>query len=64
MEFKGLVTDYKRYSFEGLTADEVTNVIGDLQKMVPNDFRQFIDWSQTRTEQGKLADHCQYVVQK
>ena len=52
MEFKGWVTDYKRQSSEGLTADEVENSTGDLQKMVPNAFHQYIAWNQTRTEQG------------
>ena len=46
------VTDYTRSSFQGITLDEVMRFIVDLQKMVPNEFHQYIDWNQTRTEQG------------
>ena len=53
MEFKGWVTDYTRSSFQGITLDEVMRLIVDLQKMVPNEFHQYIDWNQTRTEQGQ-----------
>ena len=52
MEFKGWVTDQTRCSFQGLTVNEVMKFIGDLQKMVPNEFHQYIDWNKTRTEQG------------
>ena len=52
MEFEGCVTDYKKCSFQGLTANEVTNVIRKIQKVVPNVFHKYIDWDQTRTEQG------------
>ena len=52
MEFNGLVTDYKQCNFQVLTANEVTIFIKDLQKMVPNEFHKYIDWDQTRTEQG------------
>ena len=48
MEFKGWVTDYTRSSFQGITLNEVV----DLQKMVPNEFHQYIDWNHTRAEQG------------
>ena len=37
---------------EGLTNNEVTNFISDLQKMVLNEFHKHIDWDQTKTEQG------------
>ena len=37
MEFKGCVPDYKRCSQEGLTKNEVTNFINDLQKMGPDE---------------------------
>ena len=49
---KAGVTDYKRCSSEGLTADEVTHVIGDLQLLVAKEVHQYIDWNETRTEQG------------
>ena len=52
MEFKGRVADYTRSSFQGITLDEVVLFIVNLQKMVPNEFHQYIDWNQTRTEQG------------
>ena len=34
MGFKGWLTDYKKCSYQGLTATEVSNFIRDLQKMV------------------------------
>ena len=52
MELKGWITDYKRCSFQGLTANKVTNFFGDRQQMVPNEFHKYIDWDKTRTEQG------------
>ena len=44
-----------RCSFQGLTVNEFMNFIGDLQKMVPSEFQQYIDWDQTRTEQGNWS---------
>ena len=52
LEFKGLVTDYTRSSFQGNTLNEVILFTVDLQKMVPNEFHHYIDWNQTRTKQG------------
>ena len=52
MEFEACVKDCKRCSFQVLTANEVTNFIGDLQNTVPNEFHKYVDWDQTRTEQG------------
>ena len=52
MEFKDWVTDHTRSGFQGITLDEVVLFIVDLQNMVPNEFHQYIDWNQTRTEQG------------
>ena len=65
MEFKGWVTDYTKWSFQGLTVNEVMTFIGDLQKMVPNEFHLYIDWNKTRTEQGNCdQDDCQIAVQE
>ena len=50
IEFKGWVTDYKKCSYQGLTATEVSNFIRDLQKMVPDQFHKYIEWDQTRKE--------------
>ena len=36
MEFKGWVTDYKQCRYQGLTDTEVSNLINDLHKMVPD----------------------------
>ena len=52
MEFKGWVTGYKRCGLEGLTNDEVTNFISDLQKKVPNEFHEHVDWDQQRQNKG------------
>ena len=52
MEFKGWVTDFKQCSHQGLTGSEVANFIKDLHRMVPDQNQKYIDWDQTRTEQG------------
>ena len=52
MECKGWVTDYKKCSYQGLTATEVPHFIRDLQEMVPDQFYKYTDWDKTRTEQG------------
>ena len=36
MEFKGWVTDHKQCGYQGLTDTEVSNLINDLDKMVPD----------------------------
>ena len=51
-EFESLVTDYKQCNYQGLTDTEVSNLINDLHKMVPDALRKYIDWDQTRNEQG------------
>ena len=50
MEFKGWVTDYKQCSYQGLTETEVSDFIKD--QMVPDPFIKYVDWEQTKTEQG------------
>ena len=52
MEFNGWVTDYKLRSYQGLTETEVSNFINDLHQMVPDALKKYVDWEQTRTEQG------------
>ena len=52
VEFKGWVTDYKQYLYQGLTDTEVSNLINDLHKMVPDTLTDYIDWEQTRNERG------------
>ena len=52
MEFKGGVTDYKQCSYQGLTETEVSTVIKDLHQMAPDPFKKFVDWEQTKSEQG------------
>ena len=52
MEFKGWVLDYKKCSYQGLAATEVSNFIRDLQKMMPDQHHKYTDWDQIRTEQG------------
>ena len=50
MEFKGWVTDYKQCSYQGLTETEVSDFIKD--QRVPDPFIKYVDWEQTKTEQG------------
>ena len=52
MEFKGWVTDYKQFLYQGLTETEVSNFIQDLHQMVPDPHKKYVDWEQTKTEQG------------
>ena len=52
MEFKGWITDYTRSSLQEITHDEVTVFIVDWQKMVPEEFHQYIDWDQSKKDQG------------
>ena len=52
MELKGWITDCTRSSFQGRTLNEVKLFTMDLQKMVPNELHQCIEWDLTRTEQG------------
>ena len=52
MKFKGCVTDYKQCSYQGLTDTEVLDFVRDLQEMLPDQYQKYIDWDQTRTEQG------------
>ena len=46
-EFRGCVTDYTQCSYQGLTEIEVSNVIQDVHRMVPDP--QKSDWDQTKT---------------
>ena len=48
MEFRGCVTAYKKCSYQGLTEIEVSNVIQDVHRMVP-DPQKICDWDQTKT---------------
>ena len=52
MEFKGWVTDYSESCFQGVTDDEVTELLIDLERMVPQQAQKWIDWDQTRKEHG------------
>ena len=52
MEFKGWITDNTKSSFQGITNKLVVVMIVDLEKMIPSQFHQYVDWNQTRTEQG------------
>ena len=52
MEFKGWVTDSAKSSIQGITDDEVLILVRDLKRMVPRQAHKWIDWDQTRKEQG------------
>ena len=39
-------------SLRGITDDEVSKLVSDLERMVPRQSHQWIDWDQTRKEQG------------
>ena len=47
-----MVTDYKKCSYQGLTDIEISDCIGDLQKMLPDKYQKNVDWDQTSKEQG------------
>ena len=52
MEFKGWVPDYFKGSPQGITDDEVAKLLSDLERMVPQQTQKWIDWDQTKKEQG------------
>ena len=52
IEFKGWVTDCQQCGYQGLTDTKVSDFIGDLQKMLPDQCRKNSDWDQSRKEQG------------
>ena len=52
MEFKGWVPDYSQGSLQGITDNEVAKLLGDLERMVPQQAQKWIDWDQTKKEQG------------
>ena len=52
MEFEGWFTDYTRSSFQRITNEEVMVMIVDLEKMLPSQFHQYIDWDHSRKEPG------------
>ena len=52
MEFRGWVTDYYESSFQGITDDEVTKPLSALERMVPQQAQKWIEWDQTKKEQG------------
>ena len=52
MEFKGWVTDYSNGSIQGITDDGGPKLLSDLERMVPQQAQKWIDWDQTRKEQG------------
>ena len=52
MEFRGWVTDYYESSFQGIIDDEVTKPLSALERMVPQQAQKWIEWDQTKKEQG------------
>ena len=52
MEFKGWVTDHSESSLQGITDDEVTKLLIDLERMVPQQAKKWTNWDQTKKEQG------------
>ena len=52
MEFKGWVTDVSQSSIQGITDDDVSTMVMDLENMVPQKAHKWIVWDQTRKEQG------------
>ena len=52
MEFKGWIADYTRGGLQGIANERVLKLIMDLEKMIPRQAHQWIDWDQTRKEQG------------
>ena len=64
MELKGCITD-NTSSFQGITDEEVMVFIVDLQKVIPGQFHQYIDWiNQEGARELADQDDCQHVVQE
>ena len=56
---------YKKRNIQRITGGEVTEVLDDLGKFMPQDVRKWINWERTRKEQGPVAknNYGEYVVQ-
>ena len=52
MEFQGWVTDQSKGNLQGITDDAVSQLQGDLERVVPQHAQKGIDWDQTKKEQG------------
>ena len=65
VEFKGWVTDCSEGNLQGITDDDVAKLLGYLERMMPHNAQEWIDWDQTKKEQRNLAeeDYGKYVVQ-
>ena len=51
-KFKGWITDFTESSLQGITDEQIIKFLDDLAKMVPQQGQKWIDWDQSRKEQG------------
>ena len=63
-EFKVWVAGYSQISFQGITDEEITKFLNDLERMVPQQGQTWIDWDRTRKRnkeagQGKSWRACE-----
>ena len=52
MKFKGWITDWTRSSFQSIVTEEVMVFNANVQKKIPGQFHQHLDWKKSRKEQG------------
>ena len=52
MEFKGWITDFQQCSLQVIAMEEIKDFIDDLEEMIPESSHKYIDWEQTKSEQG------------
>ena len=52
VEFKGGMHLFHSQNIQGIPHSQVKTVLEDLEKMIPQDVRKWIDWEQTKSDQG------------
>ena len=56
LEFKGCNIDFKLKNIQGIPNCEVKAVLDDLEKMMPQEARKWIDWEQTESDHGLWSE--------
>ena len=52
MGLRGWATDESKSGIQGITDDEVSKLVSDLERMVPQQAQKWVDWVQTK-EHGR-----------
>ena len=49
---KGLNPDFTLKNIQRMPDSQVKTVLADLEKMIPQEVRKWVDWEQTKSDQG------------